>query len=136
MERLISLLGLVAFLALAWALSENRRRMNFRLIASGVALQFGLAAFLLRTSPGRQLYGMASDLITVLVVCSDEGSAFLFGETLVKECPGFTFLPAIIFVSALTAVFFHLGVLQWVVKLMAWVMVWVMDVSGAESLCV
>ena len=134
MERLISLLGLVVFLSLAWALSENRRRMNFRLIISGVALQFGLAAFLLRTSPGQKLYGMASDFITVLVECSDQGSAFLFGEALVKDCPGFTFLPAIIFVSALTAVLFHLGVLQWVVKLMAWVMVWVMDVSGTESL--
>jgi concentrative nucleoside transporter, CNT family len=134
MERLISLLGLAVFLLLAWALSENRRRINFRLIVSGVALQFGLAVFLLRTWPGQQLYGMASDFITVLVECSDRGSAFLFGETLVKECPGFTFLPAIIFVSALTAILFHLGVLQWVVKLMAWVMVWVMDVSGTESL--
>jgi CNT family concentrative nucleoside transporter len=134
MERAVSLLGLLVFLALAWLMSENRRRMNFRQIASGLALQFGLGFFLLRTPPGRGLYGMASNFITVLVDCSDRGSAFLFGEQLVHDCPGFTFLPAIIFVSSLTAILFHLGVLQWVVKGMAWVMVWVMDVSGTESL--
>lgn len=134
MERAVSFLGLVVFVGLAWLMSENRRRMNFRLIASGIALQFGLAVFLLCTPPGQGLYGMASDFITVLVDCSDRGSAFLFGEELIQECPGFTFLPAIIFVSSLTAIFFHLGVLQWVVKAMAWVMVRVMDVSGTESL--
>ncbi len=134
MERLISVFGLVVFLLLAWALSENRRRMNFRLILSGVGLQFGLAVFLLKTSPGQRLYGMASRFITVLVDCSDEGSAFLFGEEMVEKCVGLSFLPAIIFVSSITAVLFHLGVLQWVVKLMAWVMVWIMDVSGTESL--
>ena len=134
MERAVSFLGLLVFVALAWLMSENRRRMNFRLIVSGIALQFGLAVFLLCTPPGQGLYAMASDFITVLVVCSDRGSAFLFGEELIRECPGFTFLPAIIFVSSLTAIFFHLGVLQWVVKAMAWVMVRVMDVSGTESL--
>lgn len=134
MERLVSFLGLATFLLLAWLMSENRRRLNFRLIASGLALQFGIAVFLLWTPPGKWLCDKGGESITVLVHCSDQGSIFLFGPETVAACPALSFLPAIVFVSALTAVGFHLGVLQWIVKSMAWVMVRVMDVSGTESL--
>lgn len=134
MGQLVSLLGLVVFLLLGWGLSENRWRLNFRLIASGLALQFGIAVFLLWTPPGRWLCDKGGESITVLVECSNEGSIFLFGKDIVQTCPALSFLPAIVFVSSLTAVGFHLGVLQWVVKSMAWVMVRVMDVSGTESL--
>ena len=142
MERLVSLLGLVTMIFLAWLLSEKRSRMNLRLILSGVALQFTLALILLKSSPGQRVFEYARVFITNLISCSDEGAKFVFSpffwsETYFPNGPPFavTVLPTVIFFSSLTAVLFYLGVLQWVVKIMARVMVWVMDVSGSESLC-
>jgi CNT family concentrative nucleoside transporter len=141
MERFVSFVGLLAMMVLAWLMSENRRRMNFRLIAAGVLLQVMLGMLLLWTAPGRAAFGAARDFITRLNDCSNEGAKFLFGKALVEQmspfqdCIAFSVLPNIIFFSSLMAVLFHLGVMQWVVRVMARVMVWVMDTSGTESLC-
>ena len=134
MERLISVFGLFVFLALAWLMSENRKRMNFRLIASGVALQFALGLLLLRTTFGERVFEYARIVVARIVGFSDEGAKFVFGESFTDHYVAFSVLPTIIFVSSITAVLFHLGILQIVVKAMARVMVWVMDVSGSESL--
>ncbi|MCR4414849.1 MAG: NupC/NupG family nucleoside CNT transporter [Thermoguttaceae bacterium] len=141
MERLVSLLGLGVVLLLAWAMSENRRRMNWRLIASGIGLQVLLAMALLWTSPGQAVFQAARDFITRLVEFSDAGAEFVLGsgdpampETFKHHYMAFKVLPTIIFVSTVMAVLFHLGVMQWVVKGMAWIMVRVMDTSGTESL--
>ncbi len=140
MERIVSALGLITMMFLAWLLSANRRRMNIRLIVSGVALQFVFATLILRTSIGQGIFGFAGDTITKLLDFSAKGAIFVFGEELVlgTETKGavfaFSVLPTIIFVSSLMAVLFHLGILQKVVEFMAKVMVYVMDVSGSESL--
>ncbi|MGQ9575145.1 MAG: NupC/NupG family nucleoside CNT transporter [Thermoguttaceae bacterium] len=134
MERLVSLFGLLVILLLAWLMSENRRRMNFRLIASGLALQFLLAILLLWTRPGQYIFRGARGFFENLISFSDAGAEFVFGETFREHGFAFSALPQLIFISSLTAVLFHLGVLQWIVKFMAWVMVRVMDTSGTESL--
>ena len=140
--RLVSLIGLFAMLFLAWLCSENRRAMNWRLIVSGVLLQAALGAVLLRSPPGQHAFELARNFITNLISCSDEGAKFIFSPFFWNReyFPGgppflISVLPTVIFFSSLTAVLFYLGVLQWVVKAMAWVMVWVMDTSGSESLC-
>jgi CNT family concentrative nucleoside transporter len=142
MARLVSFAGLGTMLLLAWLISEKRRRMDFRLIASGVALQLVVAIVLLWSPPGRAVFEYGREVITRIIACSDEGAKFVFSpffwdERNFPNGPPFaiTVLPTVIFFSSLMAVLFHLGVLQWVVKVMARVMVWVMDVSGAESLC-
>lgn len=134
MERLVSFAGLLVMVALAWLISENRRRMNFRLIVSGVVLQFLLGLLLLKTRFGEKAFDSARLLVAQIVGFSDEGAKFLFGDGFRDHYVAFSVLPTIIFVSSVTAVLFHLGILQWVVKIMARVMVWVMDVSGSESL--
>ena len=134
MERLVSCAGLVVMILLAWNLSEDRRRMNFRLILSGVALQFLLGGLLLKTRFGEKAFDWARVLVAKIVSFSDAGAEFVFGKTYQEHYVAFSVLPTIIFVSSATAVLFHLGILQWIVKFMAKVMVWVMDVSGAESL--
>lgn len=135
MLRLVSLLGLVTMIVLAWLLSNNRKRMNLRLILSGVALQLVIGVLLLNTAPGLVVFEKARIVITNLLACSDEGARFVFGDGFREHYFAFSVLPTVIFFSSVTAVLFHLGVLQWVVKIMARVMVWVMDTSGAESLC-
>ncbi len=134
MERVVSFAGLLVMMALAWLMSENRRRMNFRLIVSGVVLQFLLGGLLLKTRFGEEAFEWARILVARIVSFSDEGGRFVFGEGFREHYVAFSVLPTIIFVSSVTAVLFHLGILQWLVKIMARLMVWVMDTSGSESL--
>lgn len=134
MERWISAFGLLTILLLAWLLSENRRRMNFRLILSGLGLQFLLAVTLLWTTPGRHVFQAARVFITRLISFSDAGAQFVFGDGFREHFLAFSVLPTLIFVSSVSAVLFYLGVMQWIVRGMAWVMVRVMDTSGTESL--
>ena len=140
MERIVSLFGLLVMMFLAWALSVDRKRMNVRLILSGLALQFILAVLILRTSLGQSIFSYARIFVTEVIGFSNAGARFVFGEKLVfgseSTLPVFAFsvLPTIIFVSSLMAVLFHFGILQKVVEFMAKVMVYVMDVSGSESL--
>ena len=134
MERLVSLFGLAVMAFLAWVLSVKRRRMNVRLILSGIALQFLLAVLILWTSPGQPVFSYARFFVTRIVGFSDAGSEFIFGSGFKEHFFAFSVLPTIIFVSSLMAVLFYLGVLQKIVEFMARVMVYVMDVSGSESL--
>ncbi len=134
MGVIISFFGLFVMLLVAWLLSENRWRMNFRLIISGVVLELLLGALLLWTPAGRQSYQAAGRFITLINQWSDVGAEFVFGENIRQSPFAFSVLPVIIFTASLTAILFYLGILQWIVKVMARVMVWVMDTSGAESL--
>jgi CNT family concentrative nucleoside transporter len=134
MERAVGGLGLVTILFLAWLLSENRWRLNFRLILSGIGLQFLLAVVLLKTTVGRSFFLGARDFVARLIEFSDQGAKFVFGPLFSPGSIACSVLPTLIFISAVSAVLFHLGVLQWVVRGIAWVMVRVMDTSGTESL--
>jgi concentrative nucleoside transporter, CNT family len=135
MPQLTSCFGLVVILMIAWLLSENRRKMNVRLIASGLLLQLLLGVLLLRTSFGDGFYGFADALFLRVKSFSDAGAMMVFGQETFSHHPlAFSVLPTIILISSMTAVLFHLGVLQWIVRGMAWVMVRVMDTSGTESL--
>jgi len=134
MERIVSLFGLLVMMLLAWALSVNRRRMNVRLILSGIALQFILAVLILRTSVGQSIFSYARIIVTQVLKSSDAGAEFVFGPGFKEYFFAFSVLPTIIFVSSLMAVLFHLGILQKVVEFMAKMMVYIMDVSGSESL--
>jgi len=140
MQRLISLFGLGVMILLAWLLSAERKRMNLRLILSGLTLQFALALLILHTWPGRRVFASARFVVARIIQFSSQGASFVFGNHLVfgsDSAPAvfaFSVLPAVLFVSSLMAVLFHLGVLQKVVEFMARIMVHVMDVSGSESL--
>jgi CNT family concentrative nucleoside transporter len=140
--RLVSFLGLLAMLAIAWLLSERRRAVNIRLVLSGVGLQVLLGIVLLWSPPGQHFFEAARIFIERVLQCSDEGARFVFSDFFWRkgDFPGgppfaITVLPTVIFFSSLTAVLFYLGVLQWLVRVFARVMIWVMDTSGSESLC-
>ncbi len=132
--RFISLLGLVVMMLLAWCLSLNRRKLNMRLILSGVALQFVFGLLILRTSGGRALFHIARVVVSKVLSFSDAGAAFVFGENFQEHFFAFSVLPTIIFVSSITALLFHWGVMQRIVGVMALIMTKAMRVSGAESL--
>ena len=134
MERLISLFGLLVMIALAFAMSADRRKVDRRLVAAGVGLQFLLALLVLKTGPGQVLFGYIGAFFTALLNYVDAGSSFVFGEAFGEHFFAFKVLPTIIFFSALMGVLYHLGLVQYTVAAFAWVMQRTLRTSGAESL--
>lgn len=139
-NRLRGLLGMILILGGAVILSENRRAISRRVLFWGVTLQWIFAILVLRAPAGVRFLQEAGKVVESVLECALEGARFVFGEALVKaDGPaGFVFafrvLPTVIFVAALFAVLYHLGIMQWVVRSFAVAMSWLMGISGAESL--
>lgn len=144
--RLVSLLGLVTMIAIAWAISCNRRRFPWRTVLWGVGLQFTFAILILKTAPGRAVFDFTGAGIRKLADFATEGNKFVFGPLAQGEVLGQAFGPqnglilgililgTIIVVAMLSSVLYHWGILQRVVHSLAWVMRKAMGTSGAETL--
>lgn len=146
MERFTGLLGIVLILGIAFAMSNNRKAINYRTVGVGLALQFGLAVFILRTETGQAVFQWLGEKVQKLLSFSDKGADFVF-STLVRPDlmqkafgPGndfvffFKVIPTIIFVAVLVNMLYHLGIMQRVVSIIARGVYWLMGVSGAEAL--
>ena len=138
-ERLTGVLGLAAIIGLGVALSRDRRRIRWRVVAWGLGLQVAFAIFVLRVPAGQALFRGLGEFVTAVLHYSYAGSSFVFGELGKPDSKlGVVFalqiLPAIIYVSALFAIMYYLGIMQVVVRAFATVMSRVMGASGAESL--
>lgn len=141
MERLQSLLAIPILLGIAYALSSDRKHFPWRVVLWGIALQIIFAVLILWTPWGRDLFAALGELVTKFLGFATEGSAFLFGNMVKQEYQetfGFQFafaiLPTIIFFGAFMGVMYYFGIVQKVVKGLAWVMTKTMGTSGAESL--
>ena len=138
MGRLSGLLGIVAILAIAYIFSTNRRAIRAKTVAWGLGLQFGFALLVLRTAVGQDIFRWMGQKITQLLAFARFGSSFVFGEL---GTPGntiavfaFQVLPTIVFIAALFAILYYLGIMQIIVLGFAKVMTRLMGASGAESL--
>jgi len=142
MERFVGILGIFVLLGLAYAMSNNRRNLDWRLIFWGLLLQLFFAIFILKTPLGQPFFGAVDGVVKKLLGFSDAGSDFLFKAfgTGVVEAPllnfAFRVLPTIIFFSSIMAVLYYLGIMQIIVKSVAWVMEKTLKTSGAETLSV
>ena len=137
-ERSVGLLGIVVILAAGWAMSHNRKAIRWRVVAIGVLLQLLFGVFVLRVPFGQALFRRLGQIVTTVLGYSYAGSSFVFGEIGKQNSSlgvvfAFQILPAIIFVSALFAILYYLGIMQAVVRGMALVMNKLMYASGAES---
>ncbi|MGH7561528.1 MAG: NupC/NupG family nucleoside CNT transporter [Gemmatimonadales bacterium] len=137
--RLTGLLGIALFVGVGFALSSKRRAIRWRVVAWGLGLQLVFAIFVLRVPFGRELFRRLGAFVTAVLHYSYVGSEFVFGElgkpnSSLGVIFAFQVLPAIIFVSALFAIMYYLGVMQIIVRGLAIVMSRVMGASGAESL--
>jgi CNT family concentrative nucleoside transporter len=141
--------GVLAFLCLIAAFSYNLRRVNWRTVAWGMALQVGLALLILKfevggVRPGYQLFSAIGAGVKKFLEFSNAGAQFVFGVladqgAMSKVFPNgfvfaFTALPTIIFVSSVFTVLYYFGVLQFIVRIMARAMMFLMRTSGAETL--
>ena len=139
--NLVSFGGLFVLLALAWALSADRRRMNWRVVAWGVGIQLVLGAVVFWSPGSRGAFGWINDAVLKLLSAAGAGQKLLFGNLATDQAPwGFILaiqaLPVIIFFAALMAVLYHWPIMPWIVRGFAWVFTKLMRISGAESLCV
>jgi CNT family concentrative nucleoside transporter len=136
-DILFGLFGLATLIGIAWLFSNNRRAVNWRLVFTGIALQIGFAALVLRVPGGREVFNLLGNGFVKLLSYVTEGSRFIFGSLMDADTYGFIFafqvLPTIIFFAALMGVLYHLGVMQAVVRVMALAITKVMKVSGAET---
>src|ERR1700743_2292635 len=139
MSRYAGLLGIIVFLSIAYLFSTDRKAIRLKTVLWGLSLQFMFAWIVVRYTWGQKALGAAGAKITSMLAYSFYGSSFVFGDLGSNTSHlGFFFafqvLPTIIFVSAFFALLYHLGVMQIVIRGMAWLMSRIMGVSGAESL--
>jgi len=135
--RLTGIFGLLSMVGLAYLFSTNRKAIRARTVAWGLALQIIFAFLVLRVEFGRRVFGWLGDLITRFLGYSYAGSTFLFGDLGKPGQPvyiAFKVLPTIIFVAAFFAILYHYGIMQFIIRQMARVMMKFMGTSGAESL--
>src|SRR5262249_15779636 len=139
-DRIRGLFGMFAILGTAVFLSDNRQAISRRLVFWGLALQWGFALLVLRVPAGARLFAEAGIVVEKILNWPVAGARFVFGKDLANPNgpAGFVFafrvLPTVVFVAALFAVLYHLGVMQWVVRAFAVIMAKLMGTSGAESL--
>ncbi|MFC6644949.1 NupC/NupG family nucleoside CNT transporter [Granulicella cerasi] len=137
MARFTGLLGLIVFLGIAYALSTDRKAIRWRTVAWGLGLQVFFAFIVLRASWGQRILKSGADAVAGLLGHAADGSAMVFGKLGDPHSPmaifAFAVLPTIIFVSALFGALYHLGIMQQIIKVVAWVMQRTMGTSGAES---
>ena len=131
------LFGLAMLLSIVMVFSNNRRKVDLRLVLTGVALQIGFAAFVLKAPLGRDVFDALAGGFVTLLGFTHRGTEFLFGQLMDNSKYGFIVafevLPTIVFFAALTGVLYHLGIMQRIVRGMAWAITRVMNVSGAET---
>lgn len=136
------LAGLAAVTFLAFLFSSNKKRINWRLVGTGIALQFVFAFLVVRTDTGREVFKWISRIFVGLFGFASNGAEFIFGP--LAKAPGvdgsigfffaFQVLPTIIFFASFMTILYYLGIMQRVVQGIAWIMLRFMKTSGAESL--
>ncbi|MGD0913662.1 MAG: nucleoside transporter C-terminal domain-containing protein [Terracidiphilus sp.] len=148
MGRFTGILGILAVLGAAYLGSTDRKHIRWRTIAWGLGLQFTFAFCVLRFDWGVRLMSWAGDVVTNMLSATFSGTQILFGQLglpnagafgkVISPSSGaifaFQVLPTIIFISAFFAVLYHIGLMQIIIRGMAWVMLKTMRISGAESM--
>ncbi|MFB0947860.1 MAG: CNT family concentrative nucleoside transporter [Spirosomataceae bacterium] len=140
MDRYIGVVGIFAILGIAFLLSDNRKAVNYRVVAIGLLIQLVLAYGVLKVPVVERVFNFLGKFFVQILDFTRSGSQFLLGDMMNVESFGFIFLfqviPTIIFFSALTSLLFYIGAIQIVVKGLAKVLTKTLGVSGAEGLCV
>ena len=157
-ERLMGIVGLATMIGIAVLMSADRKRISWRLVGTGLGIQLVLGGLILKTTAGRAVFDFAGRVVNGLLGFTRDGARFLFGNLIDNQIPvgipgaggaldttagfaaqtmsfvAFTVLPTIIFFSSLMTVLYYLGVMQVVVKSIAWVVQKTLGTSGAETL--
>ncbi|XP_067027107.1 solute carrier family 28 member 3-like isoform X1 [Acropora muricata] len=132
--RFISLAGLCCNILFSWIFSKHRRRVKWRPVQWGLALQFIFGLLILRTSLGFKVFNGLGEQVAFFLDYSDVGASFVFGPTFKNNFFAFKVLPTIIFFSSFISVCYYIGIMQVVIRKIAWLMQITMKTSAVESL--
>lgn len=133
--RAMSLVGVAALIFIAWLMSSDRKKMPWRVVIGGTAMQLAFALLILKTTVGLSTFSFLNDVMDRVLSFTSDGSRFLFGNYLDREFSvALNVLPTIIFFSSLMTLMYHLNLIQPVVRGMAWLMQRTLKTSGAETL--
>ena len=142
----VGLLGILALLGLAIAISEDRRRIPWRTVAGGIVLQVALAALLLFVPPARAAILLVNRGVDALQTATDTGAAFVFGYLAGPPLPfapthpgadfilAFKVLPLVLMISTFASLLFYLGILQRLTAAFAWLLRFILGIGGALAL--
>ena len=142
MAILRGIIGIIVLLGIAYLLSSERKAIKWKTILIGLSLQFVLAFGVLKIGWVKQVFNVMGGFFTAVLEFTESGSLFLFGNLIDASNPtiGYVFalqiLPTIVFFSALTSILYYFGIIQHVVKGLAWLLTRALGISGAESLSV
>jgi CNT family concentrative nucleoside transporter len=139
LDRFTGVLGILAVLLAAWLGSTDRRHIRWRTVGWGIGLQLVFAFFVLRFTYGQAALQWAGNVVKSMLASTYAGTRVLFGPLGVPDGGmgsifAFQVLPTIIFISAFFAVLYHIGLMQIIIRGLAWVMLKTMRISGAESM--
>lgn len=133
-HRIVAGSGLFVMIALAWLLSSHKTRFPWRIVICGLVTQLALVSIILGTESGRIVFQWLGDSFEKLLSFVDAGCAMVFGDNFQQFYFAFRVLPTIIFFSSLMAILYHLGIMQFVVRMLAHMLRYTLGTSGAESL--
>lgn len=145
--NVISFFGLFGLILVAWLVSEDKKRMNWRVVGWGVGIQILIGVFVFNIPAGAKLFLALNDLVVKVLNASTAGAQFVFGRLALapgqinsvgEESIGFILafqgFPTIIFFSALVSILYFLNIMPFIIRGFAYVFTKLMKISGAESL--
>nr|KAF6283555.1 solute carrier family 28 member 1 [Pipistrellus kuhlii] len=135
-EQLVSFAGICVFICVLFACSKHHRTVSWRAVSWGLGLQFVLGLLVIRTEPGFIAFQWLGDQIQIFLSYTEAGSSFVFGEALVKDVFAFQVLPIIVFFSCVMSILYHVGLMQWLILKIAWLMQVTMGTTATETLSV
>ncbi|XP_025293535.3 sodium/nucleoside cotransporter 1 isoform X3 [Canis lupus baileyi] len=135
-EQLVSFAGICVFIGLLFACSKHHYAVSWRAVFWGLGLQFVLGLFVIRTEPGFIAFQWMGNQIQIFLSYTDVGSSFVFGEAMVKGVFAFQVLPIVIFFSCVMSVLYYVGLMQWVIQKISWLMQTTMGTTATETLSV
>ncbi|XP_054569180.1 sodium/nucleoside cotransporter 1 isoform X1 [Eptesicus fuscus] len=135
-EQLVSFAGICVFIGILFACSKHHHAVSWRAVSWGLGLQFVLGLLVIRTEPGFIAFQWLGDQIQIFLSYTEAGSSFVFGEALVKDVFAFQVLPIIVFFSCVMSILYHMGLMQWLILKIAWLMQVTMGTTATETLSV
>ncbi|XP_032555555.1 sodium/nucleoside cotransporter 1-like [Chiroxiphia lanceolata] len=135
-EQLISLGGFCALVLFLFACSKHHGAVSWRAVFWGLGLEFLFGVFVLRTTPGVQAFKWLGDQIQIFLGYTTAGSGFVFGNTLITEVFAFQTLPIVVFFSCMMSILYYLGVMQWLILKISWLLQVSMGTTPTETLSV
>ncbi|XP_063786051.1 sodium/nucleoside cotransporter 2-like [Pseudophryne corroboree] len=135
-EQLISFGGVCMFVIILFLMSKHHRAVSWRAVFWGLGLEFVLGIFIIRTEPGYYAFKFLGEQIQTFLNYTTAGSGFVFGETLIKDVFAFQALPIVVFFSCVMSVLYYIGIMQYVILKISWIMQVTMGTTATETLSV